>query len=159
MEYDESWAWSEDHAYPAFQPPVQQMVTQVSTKNPPAYDGRSSWFSYEEAVEDWIDLTELDPEKQGPALKNRLEGEAAVYKPLLERDLLRDPAEGVKYFLSTLRPHFIKGVQSIFMWRFFQQLKSHRQNQEFIRWIGKLQVQRKKAAGCLDGPLQGSRGQ
>ena len=62
-EYDESWAWSENHAYPAFQPPVQQMVTQVSTKIPPAYAGRSSWFSYEEAVEDWIDLTELDPEK------------------------------------------------------------------------------------------------
>ena len=51
-EYDESWAWSENHAYPVFQPPVQQMVTQVSTQIPPAYDGRASWSSYEEAVED-----------------------------------------------------------------------------------------------------------
>ena len=50
---------------------------QVTTKVPPAYDGRSSWFAYEDAIDDWVDITELEPEKQGPALRNRLEGEAA----------------------------------------------------------------------------------
>ena len=46
---------------------------QVTTKVPPAYDGRSSWFAYEDAIDDWVDITELEPEKQGPALRNRLE--------------------------------------------------------------------------------------
>ena len=47
-------------------------------------------------------------------------------------------------FIRTLRPHFVKGAQSVFMWRFFQQLRAHRQGQDFIRWIGKLQVQKKR---------------
>ena len=141
-EYDESYAWFDDQAYPVYQSPVTpQVFTQVTTKIPPAYDGRTSWFAYEELVEDWYDLTELQP---GPALKNRLEGEAAVYKPLLDREMLRDGNYGAKYFLRTLRPHFDKGAQSVFMWRFFQQLRAHRQGQDFIRWIGKLQVPKKR---------------
>ena len=30
------------------------------------------------------------------------------------------------------------------MWRFFQQLRAHRQSQDMIRWIGRLQVQKKR---------------
>ena len=71
---------------------------QSTPKIPPSFDGRSSWFSYEEAVDDWVDITTLTPEKLGPSLKNRLVGDAAVYKPLLDRDLLRDPVIGVRYF-------------------------------------------------------------
>ena len=41
----------------------QQTVQQVSTKVAPAYDGKSSWFSYEEAIDDWCDITELDADK------------------------------------------------------------------------------------------------
>ena len=58
---------------------------QSTPKIPPSFDGRSSWFSYEEAIDDWVDITILDQEKQGPSLKNRLVGDAAVYKPLLGR--------------------------------------------------------------------------
>ena len=90
---------------------------------PPAFDGCSSWFTYEEAIEDWCDLTELDPDKLGPALKQRLEGEAAVYKPLMDRYLLRVPAAGVSYFINLVRPHLVKGAQSVLMWRFFQHLR------------------------------------
>ena len=61
----------------------------VTTKIPPALDGRSSRFAYEEAIDDWCDITELDANKRGPALRNRLEGDAAVYKSLLDRELLR----------------------------------------------------------------------
>ena len=50
---------------------------QVATKVPPADDGRSSWFVYEDAIDDWVYITELEPEKHGPALRIRLEGEAA----------------------------------------------------------------------------------
>ena len=104
------------------QDPVTALVTQgITTKVPPMFDGRTSWFSDEEQVDDWIDLTTLDPEKHGPALKNRLLGDAAVYKPLLDRDLLKDANTGVQYFKDVLRPHFVKGSQSVFLWRFKMQ--------------------------------------
>ena len=30
----------------------------------PSYDGRSSWFAYEDAIDDWCDITELDADKR-----------------------------------------------------------------------------------------------
>ena len=45
---------------------------QPTPKIPPSFDGRSSWFSYEEAVDDWVDITTLEAEKQGPSLKTDL---------------------------------------------------------------------------------------
>ena len=39
-------------------------IQQVITKIPPAFDGRSSWFAYEEAIDDWCDVTELDADKR-----------------------------------------------------------------------------------------------
>ena len=89
--------------------------TQSTPKIPPAFDGRSSWFAYEEAIDDWLDITPLNGEKLGPSLKNRLYGDAAMYKPLLDRDLLNDPQTGVNYFKSAMRPHFVKGNQSVFL--------------------------------------------
>ena len=127
------------------QDPVTALVTQgITTKVPPMFDGRTSWFSYEEQVDDWIDLTTLDPEKHGPALKNRLTGDAAVYKPLLDRDLLKDANTGAQYFKDVLRPHFVKGSQSVFLWRFFQSLRCNRGHQDLLKWIGKLTVIRKR---------------
>ena len=38
---------------------------QVRTKVPPAYDGRSSWFAYEDAIDGWVDITKLETVKQG----------------------------------------------------------------------------------------------
>ena len=52
------------------------MTQQLTTKAAPAYDGRTSFFAFEDASDDWCDITELEPEKRGPALRNRLEGEA-----------------------------------------------------------------------------------
>ena len=46
----------------------------------------------------------LEAEERRPALKNRLVGNAELYKGLLNRESLRD-ADGVKYFRDTLRPH------------------------------------------------------
>ena len=57
MEYDEeemSFA-AGDSAGPGLQ---------STPKIPPSYDGRSSWFAYEEAVDDWVDITTLEAEKQ-----------------------------------------------------------------------------------------------
>jgi len=38
----------------------------MTTKIPPAYNGRSSWFAYEELIDEWVDLTVINPDKQGP---------------------------------------------------------------------------------------------
>ena len=89
----------------------------ITTKVPPLFDGRTSWFQYEELIDDWVDLTTLDTSKHGPALKHRLTGEASVYKELLNRDILRT-AEGVQHFKDVLRPNFVKGTQIICLWRF-----------------------------------------
>ena len=78
------------------------------------------------------------------SLKNRLAGDAAIYKSLLERDRLRDPDHGVRYFKDTIRPHFVKGTQSVFLWRFFQFLRFYRGQQDLLRWIGRLSVVRKR---------------
>ena len=122
------------------------MIQQMTTKIPPMFNGTTSWFAYEEAIADWCDITELEPEKRGPALRNRLEGDAAVYRPLLDRDLLRDPINGVKYFKDSLRPQFIKNSQSVFLWRFLQLFKAHRGSQDMLRWIGRYSVLRKRLA-------------
>ena len=55
----------------------------------PSFDGTTSWFKYEERIEDWLEVTVLDTSKQGPALKNRLHGNAEKYRGLLDRDALK----------------------------------------------------------------------
>ena len=113
---------------------------QVTTKVPPSYDGRSSWFAYEDAIDDWCDITELDADKRGPALRSRLEGEAATHKRLLDRDRLKDPTNGVKYFKSFLRPLFVKGAANVFLYRFQQFMNMHRGNGDMLRWITRFQL-------------------
>jgi hypothetical protein len=77
----------------------------MTTKVAPAYDGRTSFFAFEDAIDDWCDITELEPEKRGLALRNRLEGEAQQDKRLLDRDMLRDANDGVNYFLKCGMKH------------------------------------------------------
>ena len=63
---------------------IQQMNGQLQVesleKNPPLFDGSTSWFKYEELIEDWLDLTVIQERKRGPALKNRLVGIAEKYE-------------------------------------------------------------------------------
>ena len=69
------------------------------------YARKTSFVSIEDACNDWCDIKELEAEKSG--LKG-FEGEAAVCKRLLNRDLLRDPINGVSYVRRFARPHFTK---------------------------------------------------
>ena len=55
---------------------------------------------------DWQDLTTLEEEKQGPALKHRLYGAANPYKEFLDRDKFKQK-DGALYLLKTLRPEFV----------------------------------------------------
>ena len=123
---------------------------QVTTKVPPAYDGRSSWFAYEDAIDDWVDITELEPEKQGPALRNRLEGEAAIHKRLLDREKLKDKVNGVQYFKSYLRPLFVKGASNVFLYRFQQFMTLRRGSGDMLRWITRFQLSRARMQEAWD---------
>ena len=58
----------------------------VTTKIPPAFGGTGSLFAYEDAIDDWEDITELEKPKRGPALRNRLLGGASIYKRIFDRD-------------------------------------------------------------------------
>ena len=96
-------------------------------------------FKYEELIDEWLDLTVLEAEKRGPALKNPLVGDAEMYKGLLDREHLKT-ADGVKYFRDTLRRHFIKQAQSVFLWRFYQFNRTRRGNIEMVKWTGKFSL-------------------
>ena len=123
---------------------------QVTTKVPPAYDGRSSWFAYEDANDDWVDIAELAPEKQGPALRNRLEGEAAIHKRLLDRDCLKDRVNRVRYFQSYLTPLFVTGTSNVFLCRFQQFMTLHRGNGDMLRWSTRFQLSRSRMQEAWD---------
>ena len=113
VDADGSWNQYDSYAMRrAPQQPAIHMTQQMTTKVAPAYDGRTSFFAVEDAMDDWCDITELEPAKRGHALRNRLEGEASQYKRLLNRELLRDPNDGVNYFKRFLRPHLTKGAKN-----------------------------------------------
>ena len=101
-------------------------------------------------TDDWVDITELEPEKQGPALRNRLEGEAAIHKRLLDRDKLKDKVNGVKYFKSYLRPLFVKGASNVFLYRFQQFMTLHRGSSDMLRWITRFQLSRARMQEAWD---------
>ena len=52
----------------------------MTPKIPPSFDGQSSWFEFEDLIDDWVNITTLSAEKLGPSLKNALTGNAEYYK-------------------------------------------------------------------------------
>ena len=62
----------------------------MTPKIPPSFDGTTSWFEYEDLIDDWLGITTLTPRKHGPSLKNSLAGSAAFYKNMFDNTLLRD---------------------------------------------------------------------
>ena len=59
------------------------------------------FLCFQDAIHDWCEITELEPEKCGLALGTRCAGEAAVYKRLRDRDLLRSATNGVSYVATS----------------------------------------------------------
>ena len=45
--------------------------TNETSKIPPSDDGTTSWFKYEELVQDWLDLTVLGTSKQGSSTEEQ----------------------------------------------------------------------------------------
>ena len=102
----------EDKAYAAFN---ESSTRTMSAKVAPSYNGNTSWFQYEELIDEWCDLTTIEASKRGPNLKSRLFGEAQFLKALLEGNRLKDEETGVQYFKDTLRPNFIKNKEHVFL--------------------------------------------
>ena len=59
----------------------------ITVKTLPLFSKSTSWLKYEEIIDAWLDLKQLEDGKRGPALKNRLVGDAAMYKGLLDQTL------------------------------------------------------------------------
>ena len=79
--------------------------------------------------------SEFFPEvsKQGPALKNRLVGDA---ERLVDREHLIAP-DGVKYFKDTLSPQFVTELRVFSSGHFYRFLRAKKKNLEMVEWIGR----------------------
>ena len=144
----EDWAAEEDQwdSFPAHSTPTMVHAAHpVTTEVPPGFDGTTNWFRYADAVEEWCDLTKVEARRRGPAVAARLTGRAEIYKERLDRDRLKDPETGVDYLLATLRPYFVKDLQSVFLYRFFQLLRCNRGQTDHQRWMIKYEIARQKA--------------
>ena len=56
----------------------------ITTKIPPLFDGSASPVLSTRSADRRLDLTVLEAGKRGPALKNRLVGDAEMYKGLFD---------------------------------------------------------------------------
>ena len=110
-------------------------ANRITTKIPPLVNGLTSWFKYEEQIDDWLDLAALEVSKRGPAFKNRLVGDAEMYTGLLDREPLT-AHDGVKFFKDTVRLQYVKGAQSL-LWGFYRFVRARRGNIEMVKWIGR----------------------
>ena len=133
------------HAIDAYavrtEPNEDRLNLSMTPKQPPLFNGRISWFRYEDAVDEWVTLTSIEkPEKWGPLLRSRLIDDAAIYRNMLHPALLQDPVNGVEYFKKTLRPYFVKGSTNVFLYRLLTFFNCRRGNQEFIQFISKFEV-------------------
>ena len=108
--------YEEPDAFAASSSDMRSSGIKMTPKVPLQFDGQSSWFEYEDLIDDWLGITTLDPEKHGPSLKNALVGAASFYKSMLDNTLLRDADRGLSHFKDTLRPYFVKGVNHVFLW-------------------------------------------
>ena len=66
---------------------------------------------------------QVEARRRGPPVAARLLGRAELFKERLDRDRLKDPENGVEYYLATMREFFAKDNQAIFLCNFFQMLR------------------------------------
>ena len=136
--------WEQEEAWDSF--PVNPTPTMTHAAHPVSTcDGSTNWFKYADAVEEWCDLTKVEARRRRPAIAARSSGRAEIFKERLNRDRLRDPETGVDYFLSTLRPFFVKDLLSVFLYRFFQMLRCNRGQTDHQRWMVKYEIARQTA--------------
>ena len=106
--------YDESDAFAASSSDMRSSGIKMTPKVPPQFDGQSSWFEYEDLIDDWLGITTLDPEKHCPSLKNALARAASCHKSMLDYILLRDADRGPSHFKDTLRHYFVEGVNHVF---------------------------------------------
>ncbi|OLP77160.1 hypothetical protein AK812_SmicGene42812 [Symbiodinium microadriaticum] len=101
----------------------EMMITsfKVTAEVQPSYDARSTWFAYEDAINDWCGITELDNDSDKGG-----------------------PDNGVKYFKSFLRPLFVKGTANVFLYRFQQFMNLSAHSQQDLQQKNKMALPTKK---------------
>ena len=104
---------------------------------PPLFDWSTSWFKKEERTDYWLDLTQLEAGKRGPALNNRHVGDASMYKGLPDREPLRSE-DGVKYFKKLWDTTSSKELWVFSSGDFFKKLCVQGENMGMVKWIGKI---------------------
>ena len=81
------------------EPNEDRLNLSMTPKQPPLFNGRLSWFRYEDAVDEWVTQTSVEkPEKWGPLLRSRLIDDAAIDRNMLDAAILQDAVNGVEYF-------------------------------------------------------------
>ena len=83
----------------------------------------------------------MDDEKRGPALRNRLEGDATIYKRMLDREQLKSKENGGAYFKRTLKPLFVKGSVTVFLYRFQHFMNLRRGSSDLMKWMSRFEIQ------------------
>ena len=141
---------------------IQQKV-ESQQKIPPLVDGSTSWFEYEELMEDWLDLFVLEETKRGSVLKNRLVGVLELHKGLLKEEvsLSNRWSQVFQEYVETRfrkRTHdvfhwrfhgfnrarrgsrFRKRTHDVFHWRFHGFNRARRGSWDMVKWIGRFSV-------------------
>ena len=103
----------------------------MTAKQPPSYDGKVSWFRYEELVDDWVTITTVEAPKRAPQKQTH---------EMLTCTRQSDPDEGVNYFKNTLKKYFLKGATNVYLYRLLSFFNHRRQNQEFLIFTSKFEI-------------------
>ena len=138
-EYGEAWANRNHHDADHIRRDRKKNKP-FTSKYAPIFDGTGSWFTFEDNVRGWEDISIHDKAKRGHHLKNELTGAALIFAKQLDTSQL-GTEEGVNYLLDYLRPKFIKGDNTIFLWRLTKLMGMKRGSSEFHGWIGKYSLQ------------------
>ena len=112
----------------------------MTAKQPPSYDGKVSWFRYEELVGEWVTIKTGGRTQERTPPQKQTHRRCYMYKAALQNDLLQDPDEGVSYFKNTLKKYFLKGATNVYLYRLLSFFNHRRQNQEFLIFTSQFEV-------------------
>ena len=93
----------------------------MTAKQPPLYDGKVSWFRYEER---WLDNLHNDR-------TDSLEMFTCT------RQSSRTTEKGANYFKNTLKQYFLKGTTNVYLYRLLSFFNHRRQKTEFLIFTSK----------------------
>ena len=136
-------SYEEPEAYAAASHSENRMGIKMTPKVPPQFDGQSSWFEYEDLIDDWLGITALDADKHGPSLKMP----SLVPLLFISRCSTMPYSEiqiGPRSFQGHIETLLAKSVNHVFLWRFLQMFRTYRGQSEFVHWIGRFEIAQKR---------------